>query len=349
MALATSLVLAEAARVVGADDGVRSVELVGQRLADVVHERRAARQLEIEPQLVGHHAAQVSRLDGVLPLVLRVAGAVVEPADQLDDLRVRGRDLEHREGAAAEIVQLGVERRRRSPRAALVDRRRIARRSRLALQPRQSRAARPRDPRRRVPRGGRCRACSESVSVTPATLSIARRLASSRPTIAAPASPGRQRQDRVQSLGQVVAGEPPHGDPHDPLGALDGLVGGRLGGGALGPRRRPSAPPRPRRSRSAFTRLRHGLGRRALERRTRLAIERRCPRRAPAPSPPRGRRSARAPPSSRSFPAVRSASRCPRSASPTPRAAAGAPRAPPRGSAWPPPTSRPRPAPPRAR
>ena len=90
MALATTSALAQAARVVGADDGVRAVELVGQRLADVVHERGAARELEVEPQLLGHHAAQERRLDGVLPLVLGEAGAVVEAAHQVDDLGVRG-------------------------------------------------------------------------------------------------------------------------------------------------------------------------------------------------------------------------------------------------------------------
>jgi hypothetical protein len=50
--------LAQAAGVVGADHGVRAVQLVGERLADVVHEGGPAGHLAIEPQLVGHHPAQ---------------------------------------------------------------------------------------------------------------------------------------------------------------------------------------------------------------------------------------------------------------------------------------------------
>ena len=49
------------------------------------------------------------RLDGVLPLVLRVAGAPVEPPDQLDDVGVRARNLELLEGAPAELDHLALE------------------------------------------------------------------------------------------------------------------------------------------------------------------------------------------------------------------------------------------------
>src|SRR6185312_12616393 len=101
--------LAEAARVVGADDRVRAVDGVGARLADVVHERGAARELDVEAELVGHHAAEERGLDGVLPLVLRVRGAPVEPPDELDDVGVRARDLELLEGAAAELDHLALE------------------------------------------------------------------------------------------------------------------------------------------------------------------------------------------------------------------------------------------------
>jgi hypothetical protein len=109
MALATISILAEAARVVGADHRVRALDLVGQRLADVVHQRRPPRDLHVEAHLGGHHAAEEGGLDGVLPLVLRVAGAVVEPPDELDDVGVGARDLELGEGAPAELDDLTVE------------------------------------------------------------------------------------------------------------------------------------------------------------------------------------------------------------------------------------------------
>ena len=146
--------LAEAARVVGADHGVRAVELVGQRLADVVHQRGAAGQLHVEPQLRGHHPAEERRLDGVLPLVLRVAGAVVEPADQPDDLGVRGAGSPGSRRPAAPAPPA------RRPagwlisRAPRVDLRGVGGEARLAHAAAPGTAARPRAPRRRAPRGG---------------------------------------------------------------------------------------------------------------------------------------------------------------------------------------------------
>ena len=101
--------LAEPARDVGADHGVAALDLVGQRLADVVHQRRAARELLVEAELGGHHAGEEARLDRVQPLVLRVARAEVERADQLDDLGMRLLDAERLERLLAERADLLVE------------------------------------------------------------------------------------------------------------------------------------------------------------------------------------------------------------------------------------------------
>jgi hypothetical protein len=42
----------------GTDHGVAAFDLVRERLADVVHQRRAARRLLVEPQLGRHHPCQ---------------------------------------------------------------------------------------------------------------------------------------------------------------------------------------------------------------------------------------------------------------------------------------------------
>ena len=102
------LALAKATGVVGTDDRVRSVELVGERLADVVQQRRPAGDLDVEAQLGGQHSAKEPRLHTVLPLILRVAGSEVEPADQLDDVGVRAVELQHGKTTLPEIDDLAI-------------------------------------------------------------------------------------------------------------------------------------------------------------------------------------------------------------------------------------------------
>src|SRR6185295_16376246 len=63
----------------------------------------------IEAELGGHHPGEVRRLDGVPPLVLRVAGPKVERADQLDDLGMRLRNAERLERTLAERADLLVD------------------------------------------------------------------------------------------------------------------------------------------------------------------------------------------------------------------------------------------------
>ena len=144
--------LAQAARVVGADDGVRAVELVGQRLADVVHQRRPPGQLRIEAQLVGHHAAEEAGLDRVLPLVLGVAGAVVEAADQPDDVGVRAPGSPAPRRPAARAPTSSRSRRVAISRATRVTCGGIARRGVARAAGAPAPAGRPRAPRRRAPR-----------------------------------------------------------------------------------------------------------------------------------------------------------------------------------------------------
>src|SRR5438552_9746753 len=93
-----------------ADDGVGALDLVGERLADVVEERRAPRLLLVEPELGRHRASDERRLDRVHEHVLRIAVAVLEHADQLHELGMDAvhADLEHRPltGLADRLFQL---------------------------------------------------------------------------------------------------------------------------------------------------------------------------------------------------------------------------------------------------
>src|SRR5215211_8346223 len=100
--------LAVATREVAADERVRALDLVRDRLADVVQQGRAARGLGGGAELVGHHRRQVSALDRVGEHVLAVAGAVLQAAEDLDQLGVQAAHvgLEGRLLAALDDVAL---------------------------------------------------------------------------------------------------------------------------------------------------------------------------------------------------------------------------------------------------
>src|SRR5271168_1444007 len=61
---------------------------MSQRLADIVQQRRAPRLLLVEPELRRHRSAYERRLDRMHQHVLRVAVAVLEHPEQLDQLRM---------------------------------------------------------------------------------------------------------------------------------------------------------------------------------------------------------------------------------------------------------------------
>ena len=56
------------------------------RLADVVQQAGAAGEVAVEADLLGHHAGEERDFDRVPQHVLAVAGAEVQPAEQVDDL-----------------------------------------------------------------------------------------------------------------------------------------------------------------------------------------------------------------------------------------------------------------------
>ena len=76
----------------GADGRVRPLDLVVDGLADVVQQAAHLGDLDVRADLGGDDRRQVARLDDVVEHVLAVAGAELEPAEELDDL---GREAGH--------------------------------------------------------------------------------------------------------------------------------------------------------------------------------------------------------------------------------------------------------------
>src|SRR5207302_19311 len=103
------LLLPQPPRVIGADDGMGAIDRMGERLSDVMKQRGAPREPDIEPELIGDHAAEERGFNRVLPLVLGIARAVVQATDELDDLGMRFGDLELIESAPAELDDLLIE------------------------------------------------------------------------------------------------------------------------------------------------------------------------------------------------------------------------------------------------
>ena len=85
--------LAVPAGQVAADERVRALDLVRDGLADVVQQRGAARGLGLAPSSVGHHRRQVRALDRVREHVLAVARAVLQAAEDADQLGVEALDV----------------------------------------------------------------------------------------------------------------------------------------------------------------------------------------------------------------------------------------------------------------
>ena len=75
-----------------ADGGVRALDLVVDRLADVVEQAAHLGDLDVGADLGGDDRGQAAGLDDVVEHVLAVAGPELEPAEQLDDLGGQARD-----------------------------------------------------------------------------------------------------------------------------------------------------------------------------------------------------------------------------------------------------------------
>src|SRR5213075_836694 len=84
--------LAVLGRHLDAELHVRAVVLVGEDFADVVQERAALGETDVELQLGGHHAGEVGDFLGVLEDVLPVRRAVLHASDQLHQLGMHATD-----------------------------------------------------------------------------------------------------------------------------------------------------------------------------------------------------------------------------------------------------------------
>src|SRR5690606_8947062 len=101
------LVLAVPAGELRADQRVAALDLVGQRLADVVQQRAPLGDVHREPQLARHDPREVRGLDQVLQDVLPVGRAVPQLAEQRDQLRMHVGDADlHQRVLAGPHAQL---------------------------------------------------------------------------------------------------------------------------------------------------------------------------------------------------------------------------------------------------
>src|SRR5438552_8034262 len=96
-----SVALAVAPRELGRDRGVRALDLVGQRLAEIVQERGPPRRLHARVELRGHDPGEVDDLERVLEDVLAVARPEAQPAENLDELLVDGAAVRLEDGLLA--------------------------------------------------------------------------------------------------------------------------------------------------------------------------------------------------------------------------------------------------------
>ena len=84
-----------------ADFGVGAFHLVGQRLADVVKQSARLGNLDVDAHFSGQHAGDVAHLHAVLEDVFAVAVAVLQPAQELDQLAVHAAHSGFHGGALA--------------------------------------------------------------------------------------------------------------------------------------------------------------------------------------------------------------------------------------------------------
>src|SRR5439155_5098297 len=94
------------------DDGVRALDLVVDRLADVVQQTRSLHGLHVVAALAREHARDVRDLDGVSQNVLAVRRAEVQPAEVLHEIGVEAGDPDLVDGGLGgllhDLVDLGL-------------------------------------------------------------------------------------------------------------------------------------------------------------------------------------------------------------------------------------------------
>ena len=101
--------LAVALEQVGADLGVAAFGLVVGGLADVVQQAAPPGQHAVHADLFGQHPGQEGHLDAVPQHVLAVAGAEVEPAQEVDDPLVQAVDVDLLAGRLAQLLDVAIQ------------------------------------------------------------------------------------------------------------------------------------------------------------------------------------------------------------------------------------------------
>ena len=95
-----------------ADLDVRALDLMVQRLADIVQQAGPFGHIDVHAQLAGQQACQLRYLDRVVEHVLAVAGAVAQPADEFDQFGVDGVDAQLHDGALPllldDVIDIGL-------------------------------------------------------------------------------------------------------------------------------------------------------------------------------------------------------------------------------------------------
>ena len=86
---------------------VGALHLVVQSLADVMEQAGPLGHGGVQPQLAGHHAGEEGHLDRVVQDVLPIAGAVAQPAQELDQLVVDAVDAHLQHGTLALLLDGG--------------------------------------------------------------------------------------------------------------------------------------------------------------------------------------------------------------------------------------------------
>lgn len=81
--------LAIATGELGADNGMRTLDVMVDSLAKIVQQAGALGSHNVQAKLGSHHAAQVGNLEGMLEHVLTKRGAVAQSTQGLNDLGVQ--------------------------------------------------------------------------------------------------------------------------------------------------------------------------------------------------------------------------------------------------------------------
>ena len=87
---------------------VRAFQLVIDGFANVVEQARALGKLNVRAQLRRHQARQMTDLNGMLQHVLTIAGAELQPAQQLHQLMVDAMHVRFKDGLLARLADLVV-------------------------------------------------------------------------------------------------------------------------------------------------------------------------------------------------------------------------------------------------